>query len=572
MDAFERTFVQSHPAAASRKDHVALVPLRDALLGGMRSGLVQSLAVGLLLLLLAITNAAGLVLANGISRRREFAVRRALGATRGRIVRLLALEVSVIAIGGVALGLAIGKFTAVFVSGLIPPDLMDLTTGGGRAGAVGFAAAALILCVAGAGVFPAMTASDVDLQDSLKASDTHATSRVSPIRRGLLITQIAITSVLLVAASLLLQSLWRLDHVNKGFQTDGVVAIDVSLPSTHYGSVASVADFNRAAMDQLSALPQVASAGAVNILPLTGGSAALALQIEGRPVPSDPAERPRAEYLIASPGYFSTLGIPLLRGRGFTSADDQQAPHVALINKTMADRYWPGADPIGTQVKYPWDTTRYTIVGVVGSVRDVRLDDADYWPGQIYFPAAQSRVSTETFVVRTVARPDASLSTAVRRAVQTVAPNIPPFNVRPLSAVVAESIASRRTTALLTAAAGILALLIAAGGLYGVVAEGIERRSREIGIRIALGANPSRVVALVLHETGRLMAIAIPVGMVCSLAAVRLLSHLLYEVRATDTATFVAVPAVLLMVAIAASIGGILRAFRVDPVHMLRAE
>jgi putative ABC transport system permease protein len=572
VDALERTFVESHPAAASRKDHVALVPLRDALQGGLRSGLMQSLAVALLLLLLAIANAAGLVLANSISRRREIAVRHALGATRGRIVRLLALEVSIMAIGGVTLGIVIGKLTAVFVSGLMPPDLVGLTTGGGATGALGFAAAALVVCVAGAGIFPAVTASDVDLLDSLKASDTHASSRVSPVRSGLVITQIAISSMLLVAASLLLQSVWRLDHVDKGFQTDGVVAIDVSLPSTQYRSVASVAAFNRAAIDRLSALPGVASTGVVNILPLTGGSAALALQIEGRPAPSDPDERPRAEYLIASPGYFSTLRIPLLKGRGFTSADDQRAPHVALINKTMADRYWPGADPIGAQVKYPWDTTRYTVVGVVGSVRDVRLQDADHWPGQIYFPVAQTRVSTESFVVRTLGRPDPSVPTAVRRAVQAVAPSIPPFNVRPLAAVVAESIASMRTTTFLTAAAGLLGLLIATGGLYGIVTEGIERRSREIGIRIALGANPSRVVALVLQETGRLVAIAIPVGVVLSLAAARLLSHLLYEVQATDLTTFVAVPTILLMVAIAASIGGILGAMRVDPVHMLRAE
>lgn len=572
VNAFEAAFVRAHPAAESRNDHVALAALRDALVGRSRAGLDASLGIALLFLVLACVNAAGLVLAEGVGRRREIALRGALGATRGRIVRQLVTEVVLIALGGVALGLLLGRLVERFVGGLMPPELVGVFEGGHTGEFVLFAAAMVLLSVVVAGVAPALVTSDVDLHDALKVGVGTASSRMARGRRGLMVAQIAISCTLLVGASLLLRSLWELEHVDKGFHAGGVTAVDVALPRARYRSLSSIVGFNRAIVQRVAALPGVVAVGSVNILPLTGGSAAPYLEVVGRPAPSDLSKRPRAEYLVASAGYFRALGIPVIRGRAFSESDDAGAPRVVLINRTMAERYWPNADPIGARLKYPWDTTQYTVIGVVGSVRDVDLVEADHWPGQLYFPATQMPVAAETFVVKGSVLPNRNLAGSLRRIVASVDPGVPPFNARSLSSVVATSMAPERTATLVVAIAGALGLLIATAGLYGLIAEGVARRTREIGIRVALGARRRHVVRLVLGQGAPLLALGVSLGLLAGWAGTRVLVHLLYQVRPTDVVTFVGVPLVLVTVAAAASLGGVRRAIAIQPTEALRAE
>ncbi len=262
------------------------------------------------------------------------------GATRERIVRQLVTEVVLIALGGVALGLLLGRLVERFVGGLMPPELVGVFEGEHTGEFVLFAAAMVLLSVVVAGVAPALVTSDVDLHDALKVGVGTASSRMARGRRGLMVAQIAISCTLLVGASLLLRSLWELEHVDKGFHAGGVTAVDVALPRARYRSLSSIVGFNRAIVQRVAALPGVVAVGSVNILPLTGGSAAPYLEVVGRPAPSDLSKRPRAEYLVASAGYFRALGIPVIRGRAFSESDDAGAPRVVLINRTMAERYW----------------------------------------------------------------------------------------------------------------------------------------------------------------------------------------------------------------------------------------
>jgi putative ABC transport system permease protein len=574
---FVRDFPDDYPA--NMAFGTGAEPVRDAVLGQVRPVLLLLTGAVGLVLLIACVNVASLLLARADARRREMAVRRALGAGRGRMVRLLLAESLLLSVAGGAVGLLIASGLVGVLPLVHAPDLPRLDRVRIDAGVLAFTAGVAVLTAFVFGLVPSLAASRGSLEPLLREGGRGGTASRSRqrVRSVLVGGQVALAAVLLISAGLLLRSLIALQGVDPGYRTDGVLTAQLSLPAADYPEDRQVVESYRTLLRRLRALPGVVSAGAVTNLPLASSLGDLNFRIEGRELPQGEVS-PRADWQAVAPGYFETLGMRLVRGRGVEPRDDERAPGVAVINEAVARRYWPGRDPLGQRLLLGGGAGPgwVTVVGVVHDVRHGSLRDEP--EPQIYIPHAQFRfwngggaARSLSLVLRTLGDPMAQAG-ALRQRVSEMDPNLTVSEVRTLASVRSESVARPRFVTLLLGLFATLAALLAAVGIYGLVSYQVVLRIPEIGIRLALGARASSVARLVLRQGLLLAAAGLLAGVLGALAATRLLSHLLFGVAALDTVTFVAIPLLLVAVALLASWLPARRAARLDPATVLRAD
>ena len=571
LTALERRLARDYPGS-SAVGAFRMLPWREAVIGdGGRPLLLLLGAVGFVLLI-ACANLANLLLARGNARQREVTIRAALGAGRKRLVRQFLTESVLIGVLGGAAGIGVAYFAMRPLAALRPPGSEQL---GEPAIDVRVLAFALLLSLLSGIVFglaPALQAARAELGSALRRGGrgSSAGRDRNRVQSLLVVAQVALSLVLLVGAGLMVRSLLRLSDVDPGFRSERVLSVALPLPQPQYGEEHRQIAFWEEYLERVRALPGVQAAGAVFPLPLSGPSGSAALAIEGRPHTTDQQVNVGISWVM--PGYFEALGIPLRSGRPLTERDRQESPQVILVNETMARQLWSGEDPIGKRVTFDAkaDTvTWFTVVGVVGDVRPRELRLAPR--AEIYLPHLQNPWPSLSLVLRVRGDPE-QLVGALRREAASIDPNLPLGDVRTLEEILDRAVAQPRFQAYLLSAFAGLALLLAAVGIYGVVSFSVSQRTREIGVRLALGALPADVVGHFVRK-GLLPVVAgLALGLGASLMAVRLLSGLLYEVPRTDPVTFVAVPAILVVVAALAALLPARRATRVDPMVILRAE
>ncbi len=526
-------------------------------------------------LLIGCANVANLLLARASAREREFAIRAALGAGRGRLVRQLLTESLLLFLLGGALGLVVALWGLSAVNAL---GVGDLPRGFGVAldGRV-FAFTLLSALVTGLafGALPAWVATRGNAADALKAAGTRTTAgfRQMWVRGALAVVQIALSLMLLATAGLLIKSFARLQEESPGFSTDRALTASLSLPSARYATPEKRAAFAAQLIARIEALPGVSAAGLTNNLPFGGGNSQGGYNIVGRDLAPGQAN-PHGMIRQVSAGYFRAMGIPLLRGRYLESTDTLGRENVVVIDRLLADRYWPGGDPIGQRISRGGNATQgngaWTIVGVVGTVKSTSLDQA-VTKETLYFPFAQTSSATVTLVVRTSAPPE-TLAPALRAAVLALDPDQPVFDVKTMALRLDESLQRRRSPMVLLSAFAGIALLLAALGIYGVLAFSVGQRTPEIGIRMALGAGRRQILALILRQGGVLIALGLLLGLAGYFSLRSVIAQQLFGVAATDPAILVLAPLVLAGIALAACLIPARRATKVDPMVALRTE
>jgi putative ABC transport system permease protein len=546
---------------------ILLVPLQEEIVGNTRSALLVLWGAVGLVLLIACANMANLLLSRGVARRRELAVRSALGAGRTRLMTQLLAESILLAIIGGALGLIFAYWgIGTIVRTAAIPRAQEVTV---NLRILGFTGLLSILTGIIFGLAPAFASSSTDLNSTLKETGwtIEASSSGSRMRSGLVVGEIALSLVLLVSAGLLIKSLWLLGRTDPGFNPKSVLGMRLSLPESKYpNSLERSAVFKRV-IERIAILPGVEGVAGVNDLPFSGSRTGSTFDIEGMP-PRSPEESRHADRREISPDYFKTMGIPLLKGRQFIDRDNVDAPRVAIINEDLAQKYWPSGDPLGQRLKlYDKD---WEIVGVVGNVK--LLDLAAESNPEMYLPYTQSGSPTWMFFAVRSRVELGSLIASVRKAAREVVPDEPLYSVRTMEERVAASTAPRRLHALLLGSFAALALVLSAVGTYGVIAYSVAQRTHEIGIRMALGAQRHDVMRQVVEEGVLLIGAGVVFGIFGTLALTRFLTSLLYGVKPTDPATFAAVSAILTGVALLASYIPARRATKVDPMVALRCE
>jgi putative ABC transport system permease protein len=536
----------------------------------VRRPLLILLGAAALVLLVACANLAGTFLARGAQRRREMALRRALGASRRRLLRQLFTESLLVALVGAGLGLLACSVLLDALPELAPAALPRLGEVGLDGAVLAFTLAASVATAVLFGLLPALRVAEgggEELRGGGRGSADRTQRRTWSV---LVASEVALALVLLVGSGLLVRSFWRLLAVDLGFSPAGVATVDLQVPDSRYPEAKDLAGYYDRLVAALEAEPGVEGAGVVSSLPLAGAPNGR-LEIEGGPQPTADAT-----YRVADRGYFRTLGIPLLRGRWFAESDVAGAPHVAVINQAMAAAAWPGEDPIGKRLTGGgmdafWNQNVWaTVVGVVGDVHDRSLAAAPE-PG-VYFALAQrpGRARYGTVVVKAKGSL-AAIAPGVREAVERVDPEVP-VKLGTMAQVVSQSLADRRFALLLLGAFAAVGLLLALVGIYGVVGYAVARRRRELGIRLALGAAPVAVRNLVVRQSMAAVGAGAAVGAAAALALSRLLGSLLYEVGPADPPTFAAMAAILLSAALVASYLPARRTARIDPMETLRAE
>jgi len=549
---------------ANKNTAAALVPLRDDLVGDARPTVLLLFAAVGVLLLIATVNVAGLLVARATARHQEIAVRMALGATPGRVATQLLTESVLLGIVGGGCGVLLSMWMLVpFVA--ISPRALGITGDIHLDTPVMlFAVAVSVLAGLLFGMLPARQLMNRRLHDDLKQAGRGTTGRQRRLRSGLVAAQVALSLMLLVGAGLTIKSFARLQRVPGGFNADGVLTAHVSLPTARYSTAAQKAAFWERALDALRQVPGTDAVAVGSRLPLVGGNSTRGLMIDGRNL-TPPAG---ADYRSVSADYFRALGIPVLRGRSIRDDDRQSRPLIAVVSASMAAQFWPGIDPIGHTISIK-DNQTITVVGVVGDVHHVSLEAAPN--PTFYVPYHQDPWATMLFALRTSVPAD-----AMRRAVQTAIAQVdkdqPVGATLTMDEFLSRSLARRRFGVTLLTAFGVIAAVLAAVGLYGVLAFIVGERRREIGVRMALGALPRDILASLLGEGLRLTAVGVVVGISLALAATRLLNALLFGTSPTDAITFVSAAALIVTIAAAASLVPALRASRVDPLIALRDE
>lgn len=552
---------------------VTLVPLREHLVGDVRPMLALLMGAVALVLLIACGNVANLLLVRGAGRSREVAVRMALGADRSRVVRQVLAESVLLALAAGVLGtlLAVGEL-AILVR-LMPRDVLQLdpilVDGRVLAFTLLLSLATAVVC----GLFPALHGSRPDLVQSLEEG-ARSTLGKGPRRTqsALLVWEIAMTLILLIGSSLLLQSFWRLQKVDPGFDTERLLTFKVNLPAARASDPVQMRQSFERLLERVGALPGVTGAAASLDVPFTRNEMRSTFAIAGRPLPSREEERAVA-FEVVSPGYFRTLGIPLLRGRELSPRDASVAPGVAVVSETVAQRYWPDADPIGQRITYdrPDDPGAewLSVVGVVGDVRSAAPDRAVR--PLVYRPFTQTPWPFMTLSVRTRGEP-ARIVPAIHRAVAEIDPEQPIADFATLDEVIAASVAAPRFILVLVALFTVVATLLSAIGIYGVIAYTVTRRRSELGLRMAVGAERRAILVLVLRWGMRLSRWGILVGLAGALALNQVLGGILYGIEPTDLPTYLAASALFLVVALLANLIPALRASRLDPLVALASD
>ncbi|HEX7049888.1 MAG TPA: ABC transporter permease [Longimicrobiales bacterium] len=560
-----RRLESAYPETNEGWGSATVVPLRESLVGEVRPALLVLLGAVALVLLIACANLANLLLARGNARSRELAIRAALGAGRSRVVRQLLTESVALALAGGGVGLALAFWGVdAFVSlsaGTIPrPDAIRLD-----ARVIGFTLAVSVLTGVVFGLVPSLTASRVDVGEALKEGGRGtAGGRRHGMRRLFVVAETALAVVLLAGAGLLIRSFWNLTRVDPGFSSENVLTLSLSTPSEiAQGDRRNV--YRREILDRVANLPGVLAVGASKTIPLRGGGEPFSFSLPGRTDAS--SITPESGGFIVSSGYFRALGIPLVRGRVFTAADETNGAPVVIVNQAMARRYWPGEDPVGKSLGS--GESEFRIVGVVG---DVRNDGIAQAPGPaVYVPMYLAPRSSMKLFVRTATDP-VRLAGAIRRAIWDVSPDQPISGVTTMQRVVSDTVARPRFLMLLLGSFSGLALILAALGVYGVIAYTVSRRTYEVGILIALGATRGDVLRLIIVQGIAPALAGLAVGIVAALALTRILSSLLYGVDPADPATFAGVALVLAAVTLIAVHLPAHRAADVDPMVALREQ
>ncbi|MBA3256408.1 MAG: ABC transporter permease [Pyrinomonadaceae bacterium] len=566
----EQEHNQSHAGTGIR-----LVPLQEQFVGNVRPILLVLLAAVGFVLLIACANVDSLLLTRSLSRQKEVAIRSALGANRWRVIRQMLTESVLLSLAGGVAGLLMANWGVDALVAALPesqlnslPFLKSLHI---DARILGFSFGLSLLTGIVFGLAPALQSSRLDLNEVLKEGGrTTAGGARHRLRSAFVMTEIALAVVLLVGAGLMMKSLLRLLQTNVGFNPQNVLTMTVALPPGKYREPTALVSFHQQLNERVRALPGVSSAGTVNILPLQGGNTTRFV-VEGDPIPA-PGEEIEANFRVVDESYFQTLGIPLMAGRMFDERDKADAPGVVMIGKTVADRIFAGRDPIGRRINYasiqgPPDL----IVGVVGDVKIAGLDEAIR--PVLYYPFRQSPSMTTNLVVRTNADPT-TLAGAIRNETRNMEPDVALFSVREMEELIADSPAAflRRFPALLIGIFAGVALLLASIGIYGVVSYSVSQQTHHIGVRMALGAQASDILKLVLKQALGLSLAGMAIGVLAALALMRLLRSLLYEVQTNDLGTFAFVVGTLFVVALLASYIPARRATKVDPLVALRYE
>jgi putative ABC transport system permease protein len=521
-------------------------------------------------LLIACANVANLLLVRAAARQKEISIRAALGASRRRVVRQLLTESVLLAIVGGVAGLALAYGGLILLITLAPGGIPRIEEVAIDKGALAFTFGLTVLTGVVFGLVPALQASRPNLNETLKEGGRGGSEgrRRQHLRSTLVVVEIAMALVLLVCAGLLIKSFSRLQGVNPGFNPKNVLVTGIGLPQSKYREDTQRVAFYNELLAGISTLPGVQAAGVTQSLPL-GGDYLLGFYIQGRP-PYKPGEQPSTNYYAVSPDYFKAMGIPLLRGRIFNDRDVQGAPRVAIINESMAKRFFADEDPIGKGIHVTnGPETFREIVGIVGDVRQYGLDRTP--PVQTYEPHMQAPFSGMSVVVRTAGDPT-NLSAGVRGQVKTIDKDQPVSNIRSMEQIVSQSVADRRFSMLLLGIFAAVAMILAAVGIYGVMAYSVSQRTHEIGIRLALGATARDVLRLVVGQGMVLAIVGVIIGLAASFAVTRLISTMLFDVSTTDAAIFFGIPLVLAAVALMACLIPARRATRVDPLVALRCE
>ena len=570
LEAFAARMTAEHPTS-HRGLGVRLVPLAEQAVVTIRPTLLVIAGGVAMLLLVACANASTLLIARASNRRQELAVRTALGATRSRLLSLAVTECLILAVLGGLAGLVLGSWA---LRGLLPLFTDTLPASIAVNVDARVAVFTAILSATLGLVFGAVVAAhgpDDHVSDSLKASGRTTTAhRAARARTTLVVAQVALAVVLLSTAGLMLSSVVKLSRVGTGFAADHVLTTRLALSGSNYSAAPARIAFVNGLLERLQASPGVHDAALTSTIPFGGTRGANGIEVEGRP--KNPSEILIVDQRHVSPGYFQAMKIPMLRGRTFTAADDSQAEPVVVINRDMANRYWPNADPIDKRVRLnagddsgPW----IRVVGVAEDVRHISLSRAAV--PEMYRPFTQAPVATFTLVVRTASEP-ASMAPVVRSNVQAVDPDLPLYDVRTMDDRIAASFAQTRGTMLLLLATAALAAALAGVAIYGSIWYSVSQRLPEIGIRLALGATRASVFTQVLGNAVWLTAVGAAIGTAASIAAGRLIAGLLFDTAATDLATHAMVVAAVLALAVAASVVPARRAMSVDPISALRAE
>ena len=589
IDTMNKRLAQAYPEAnAGLNLRVDL--LNDKVVGNVRLALlVLSGAVGFVLLI-ACANVACLLLARAAARQTEASVRVALGASRWRIVRQLLTESLLLSVCGAAVGILLAVWGVDWLTTLLAGNSSSFNVRLPRLSeiridmtALGFALAVTLATSLLFGLVPALAASKPDLNQALKESGRGAAGGRRRLRETLVVVELALALVMLIGAGLLINSFLKLQAVDPGFNPRNALTMTVSLAGASQYVGPTRESFYRQLTDRLTALPGVESVSAINHLPLAGDTWTRALTIEGRPLPP-PGQGIEVVFRVSRPGYFQTMGIPLRAGRDFTEYDATNAPGVIILNETLARRHWPSEDPIGKRVTLddPRDNSRapqwLTVVGVVKDVKQDSWTDAP--SNEIYLAFQQSRdfyagtarhFNAMTIVVRTSVEPQ-SLGATAQETVRSLDRNLPVSSVATMEQVITDTLWQPRFNLQLIGIFAALAMTLAAIGLYGVMSYSVAQRTREVGLRMALGAGRRDVLNLVVGQGMRLALAGVALGLLASVALTRLMEKLLFEVSATDFSTFAVIAVLLTLVALVACLIPARRAMKVDPMVALRCE
>jgi len=551
---------------------VNVIDLRASLTGDYRKALLILLGVVAFVLLIACVNVANLLLARATARQKEIAIRAALGANRKRIFRQLLTESLLLGLISGALGLMLALWGMDLLLAAIPIDIpfwmkFDLD---GRV--FGFTAACSLLTGFVFGTAPALEASNPDLNETLKEGGRSGSGGGrGRLRSMLVVAEIALSLVLLVGAGLMMRSFISLQNVKAGINAEGVLTFKIGLPGAKYRQPETRVAFFQQLLDRVRALPGVESAGTVSHLPLGGDNWGRSLTVEGFPV-LPVGEAPMINHCVISPNYFRAMGITLVKGRDFNERDTAESAKVTIVDERLAREYWPNSDPIGQRIRFgppednePW----HTIVGVVSEVRHERLDASTR--ESVYLPFAQMPIGRSSLAIRTSGRPE-SLISVVRSQVRDLDPDLPISHAMPMKDVVAISVWQPRLYTALFGVFAAVALILATVGIYGVMSYAVTQRTREIGLRMALGAERKDVLKLVVGQGVVLAGFGVGAGLVTAVGLTRLMSSLLFGVTATDPITFGAVSVLLTGVALGACFVPARRAAKVDPMVALRYE
>jgi putative ABC transport system permease protein len=571
MAALARGLEQAYPAFNTNWG-VSVESLRDALYPQTKTPLLVLLAAVVMLLAVACANVANLLLARYSSRTREMAVRASLGAGRWRVVRQLLTESLILGTAGGIFGVTVARWAVAGLMVLAPRDLAQSTAIHVDLRMVGFAVALSLLTGIVFGMAPALVTTSVDLAGGLRGGSASSLRAGTRLRAWLVGAEVAVSVILLAGALLLFRSLVALEGVNLGFDPSNVLTFRVSLASAHYMQDARLrTQFFARALDEIARLPGVRSASAGSFLPLTGPGAGTGVGIEGRP-PAKPGEELTVLVQIVMPGYFHTLGIPLESGREFSEADNMEhSPYRFIVNEAFVRQYLRGEQPLGKRINVDMDRTNPfgEIIGVAGDTREWWIDREP--KPTVYYVHAELNFPRMIFLVR-VDHDPLSLVEPVRRLIQSLDPEQPIAEVRTMEDALGENFSRQRFSAWLLSGFAIVALMLAAVGIYGVLAYSVTSRTREFGVRAALGADANRIIALVLKSGVWPVISGLVGGVACAFASAGFLKSLLYGVAPRDPGTFVIAPCLLALVALIAALLPAHRAARLDPMQALRTD